>query len=195
MKPVLDVACGSRMFWFDRADKRALFVDNRQEMHPIDIGTPGTIGRSPIVVSPDIIADFTALPFRDESFSLVVFDPPHIERQEARGLLTRKYGILKGNWRDMLRHGFSECFRVLKSEGTLIFKWAESDYPVSQILALTDVKPLFGHRSGKFSKTHWIVFMKETCWAGAEMQADPLTIGAEEYVRRVPNHPAEGESK
>jgi hypothetical protein len=33
------------------------------------------------------------------------------------------------------------------------------------------------------------------CWAGAEMQADPLTIGAGEYIRRVPNHPLEGEKQ
>jgi len=55
--PVLDACCGSRMFWFDKQDERALFVDKRRETHPIDIGTPGTIGRPPIVVDPDITAD------------------------------------------------------------------------------------------------------------------------------------------
>lgn len=149
------------MFWFDRKDSRALFVDKRRETHPIDIGTPGTIGRSPIVVDPDILADFTALPFADGSFALVVFDPPHIERKEALGLLTRKYGHLTGDWREMLRKGFAECFRVLKHNGTLIFKWAESDYPVSEVLALTPEKPLFGHRSGKASNTHWVAFLKQ----------------------------------
>lgn len=59
-----------------------------------------------------------------------------------------------------LRRGFAECFRVLRSEGTLIFKWNETDVPVSHILALTPVKPLFGNRCGKTAKTHWIVFMK-----------------------------------
>jgi hypothetical protein len=28
---VLDAACGPRMFWFDRADPRALFIDKRRE--------------------------------------------------------------------------------------------------------------------------------------------------------------------
>lgn len=160
LPPVLDACCGSRMFWFDKHDSRALFIDKRRETWPIDIGTPGTIGRSPIVVDPDHIADFTALPFPDNSFSLVVFDPPHIERTEALGLLTRKYGHLTGDWRDMLRKGFAECFRVLCPRGTLIFKWAESDHPVSKILELTPEKPLFGHQSGKKSATHWIAFMK-----------------------------------
>jgi SAM-dependent methyltransferase len=166
--PVLDACCGSRMFWFDKQDERALFVDKRRETWPIDIGTPGTIGRSPIVVDPDELADFTALPYPDAVFSLVVFDPPHIERTEAKGLLTKKYGHLTGNWREELRQGFAECFRVLKPQGTLIFKWAESDHPVSEVLALTPEKPLFGHRSGKQSATHWIAFMKPnavTQWA------------------------------
>ena len=158
--PVLDACCGSRMFWFDKQDGRALFVDKRRETWPIDIGTPGTKGRSPIVVDPDVIADFTALPYPDATFALVVFDPPHIERAEAKGLLTRKYGHLTGEWREELRRGFAECFRVLRPEGVLIFKWAESDHPVSEILKLTEEKPLFGHRSGKQSATHWIAFMK-----------------------------------
>jgi len=160
LPPVLDACCGSRMFWFNKADPRAVFVDKRRETHPIDIGTPGTVGRSPIVVNPDMLADFTELPFPDESFALVVFDPPHIERTAALGLLTKKYGHLTGDWREMLRRGFAECFRVLRAEGTLIFKWAESDYPVSEILKLTAEKPLFGHQSGKQSATHWICFFK-----------------------------------
>ena len=159
LPPVLDACCGPRMMWFDKGDSRALFIDKRRESHSIDIGTPGTIGRAPIVVDPDLIADFSALPFQDESFHMVVFDPPHIERDEAKGLLTRKYGHLRGDWRYMLHVGFAECFRVLKPHGTLIFKWAESDYPLSEILQLTPAKPLFGHRSGGF--THWCVFMKE----------------------------------
>ena len=148
------------MFWFDKQDDRTLFVDKRRETHPIDIGTPGTIGRSPIVVNPDMIADFTSLPFPDDTFSLVVFDPPHIERTAAKGLLTKKYGHLTGDWRETLRQGFAECFRVLKPHGTLIFKWAESDYPVSEVLALTNERPLFGHKSGKQSATHWVAFLK-----------------------------------
>jgi SAM-dependent methyltransferase len=156
---VLDACCGSRMFWFDRADPRALFIDKRQEICPIDVGTPGTIGRSPIVVAPDVIADFTALPFADESFCLVVFDPPHVQRQEARGALTRRYGVLNGAWREMLSKGFCECLRVLKPNGVLVFKWGESQFKVADIMKLAPVKPLFGHHTSK--TTHWAVFIKD----------------------------------
>ena len=160
LPPILDACCGPRMMWFDRHDARALFVDRRFETHAVDVGTPGTIGRSPIVVEPDEIVDFTCMPFADESFHLVVFDPPHVERQEMLGAVTRRYGVLNGDWREMLRKGFAECFRVLKPNGTLVFKWGEAQFPVSEILKLTPHKPLFGHHTRKH--TCWCVFMKCT---------------------------------
>lgn len=156
---ILDACCGSRMFWFDRSDPRALFVDKRNESHTLKDASTAAGERS-LTISPDIQADFTALPFADASFSLVVFDPPHLIRAGKKSWLARKYGRLEGEWREELSKGFAECFRVLKPQGTLIFKWNETDIPVSQILALTPERPLFGNRSGKHSRTHWIVFMK-----------------------------------
>lgn len=147
------------MFWFDRSDPRAIFVDNRSEEHTLpDISSAG--GSRSLVVSPDVLADFTALPFPDNGFTLVVFDPPHLIRNGKKGWLAKKYGKLGVDWRDDLRKGFAECFRVLKPEGTLIFKWNEHEIPVSQVLALTPEKPLFGNRCGKTAKSHWVVFLK-----------------------------------
>jgi len=160
LPPILDACCGGRSFWFDRKDSRALFMDRRRETWTVDIGTPGTIGRKPLVIDPDILADFTAIPFPAESFSLVVFDPPHLQREQPLGVFTKKYGCLNGDWREMLRKGFAECFRVLKPNGTLIFKWAESEFPVAEVLALTPEKPCFGHKSGKKMGTHWVAFLK-----------------------------------
>lgn len=158
-KSVLDVCCGSRMFWFDRADDRALFVDKRRETHlAADCSVKN--GERQIVVNPDLIADFTNLPFPSEQFSVVVFDPPHVARNGDTSWLLKKYGRLQGEWRDMLKFGFAECFRVLRPEGVLVFKWAETQFPISQILALTPERPLFGNRCGKSAKTHWVVFMK-----------------------------------
>ena len=77
-KSILDMCCGSRMFWFDRADSRALFCDIRSESHIL------CDGRS-LEVKPDIVADFRELPFDDEQFSLVVFDTPHLERAGVNG--------------------------------------------------------------------------------------------------------------
>lgn len=153
---ILDACCGSRMFWFDRRDPRALFVDKRRETCVADTRE----GRREIVVDPDLLADFKSLPFSDETFTLVVFDPPHTFSGE-RGWMAKKYGTLTGvDWREEIRAGFAECFRVLCQGGTLIFKWNEHRVPVSTILTLTPVKPLFGNRCGKSSKSHWLVFMK-----------------------------------
>lgn len=158
-KPVLDACCGSRMFWFDKSDDRAFFVDKRRESHTLkDKSSKG--GSRELIIDPDFQADFTSLPFPDESFALVVFDPPHFERNGASGWVGLKYGTLKGDWREELRQGFAECFRVLKEEGTLVFKWCADEIPVSEILKLTPEKPLFGHKSGKQQKTHWIAFLK-----------------------------------
>ena len=147
------------MFWFDKQDPRALFVDIRREEYTIAPDAAYANG-SKIVVNPDVQASFTDIPFPADSFSLVVFDPPHIQREQPLGVFTKKYGCLNGDWREMLRLGFAECFRVLKPNGTLIFKWAESEFPVAEVLALTPEKPLFGHKSGKKMGTHWVAFLK-----------------------------------
>lgn len=70
-------------------------------------------------VKPDTVADFTDLPFEDETFYLVVFDPPHLVHVGKNSWLAKKYGRLTGDWREMLRKGFSECLRVLKSNGNI----------------------------------------------------------------------------
>ena len=30
MKPIIDVCCGSRMFWFDKNNSNTVFMDNRE---------------------------------------------------------------------------------------------------------------------------------------------------------------------
>lgn len=161
MKPVLDACCGARMMWLDKQDERTLFTDKRNEDYSIepDRAYPsGTV----IMVRPDLVTDFTALPFPDDQFWHVVFDPPHVLRMEELGTVTKKYGVLNGDWSDMLRDGFSECFRVLRPGGTLIFKWCETQIPLKTVLSLTPEKPLYGHRSGKSAKTHWVAFLKSS---------------------------------
>lgn len=130
-------------------------------------------------VKPDVQADFTNMPYPNETFRMVVFDPPHLLRNVGKlkfadiygslnpkarptGYQHIKYGSLPNqNWRDLLKRGFAECFRVLKHGGFLIFKWNETDIKVTEVLKLTPEKPIFGHISGKRANTHWICFMKD----------------------------------
>ncbi len=156
---VLDACCGSKMFWFDRNDSRAVFMDIRREKHSLKDESSAS-GSRELVINPDIVADFTNMPFADGRFSLVIFDPPHFSRNGATGWMAKKYGTLESGWREIIGKGFSECFRVLAPGGTLVFKWNEDEVSVTEILKLTPAKPLIGNRYGKHFKSHFIVFQK-----------------------------------
>lgn len=149
-KRILDVCCGSRMFWFDKTNKDTVYMDIRElEDNLCD-------GRH-ISIKPDVIGDFRNIPFKDESFNMVVFDPPHLVKAGDNSWLAKKYGKLSSTWPQDIKQGFDECMRVLKPNGTLIFKWNEEQIKLKEILHCIDYKPLFGN---KRSKTHWLVFMK-----------------------------------
>jgi len=159
---VLDPCCGTRMFWFDKSDPRVLFGDRRSETLTVTDNSRGNAsGTRTLRIDPDVLLDFRALPFEANSFHLVAFDPPHLYQAGPRSWLAAKYGKLGQDWRDDLRAGFAECFRVLKPNGTLVFKWNETQIKVREVLALTPHRPLFGNTSGKKAGTHWIVFMKD----------------------------------
>ena len=164
MKPILDACCGGKMFYFDKHDPRVLFMDKRRiEAQLKDRGK-----LRQFEVNPDVLGDFTQMDFPDGSFRMVVFDPPHLKytgsKKEAENWQMVKYGRLPAHgWREILRKGFAECFRVLEPNGVLIFKWNETDIKVSEILKLTPHKPVFGHISGKRANTHWICFMNDDC--------------------------------
>lgn len=154
-KLILDPASSMRSFYFDKNDERVLFGDIREnETHLL---TNGQV----INIRPDMVMDFRSLPFSNEQFQCVVFDPPHMLNLTEKSWMRKKYGVLdKDTWRDDLKSGFAECFRVLKTNGTLIFKWNEVSIPLKEILALTEYKPVCGHPSGKRMGTHWVLFIK-----------------------------------
>ena len=153
LPPAIDVACGARSFYFDKEDARVLKCDAHPR-HPVLLN-----GRT-LDVSPDMVADFRELPFPDKSFNLVIFDPPHLD--VGAGWQVDKYGKLDSDsWHEDLAKGFSECLRVLKPYGVLVFKWYEYHIPLKDVLKLCPAKPIVGNRRPKASKTHWILFMRE----------------------------------
>lgn len=114
-KKILDACCGSRMFWFNKENKNTVYMDNRTEDATLCDGRK-------LIVKPDVIADFRKMPFENESFHLVIFDPPHLLKAGDTSFLKLKYGRLDETWQQDIEQGLSECWRVLKQNGTLIFK-------------------------------------------------------------------------
>ena len=148
---ILDACCGSKLFWFDKDNEYTTYMDIREESFEIH-------GKK-VNVTPDVVADFRSMPFDDDIYDLVVFDPPHLKWAGPNSIMKAQYGQLdKDNWPDDIRQGMSECMRVLKPTGTLIFKWNEVQVPLKDVLSAIPYRPLFGN---KRSKTHWLTFMKE----------------------------------
>jgi hypothetical protein len=153
-KPILDACCGSGMFWFNKDHPDAIWVDNRE------VNLTLCDGRK-LEIKPDIIADFTDLPFEDGAFKLVVFDPPHLLHAGDDSWLAQKYGKLPDAWKPFIKAGFDECMRVLDDYGVLVFKWSEVDIKVRDIIKTVGQEPLFGNR--RSGKAHWMLFMKGVC--------------------------------
>lgn len=84
-----------------------LFADIRDEEHTL------CDGRS-LKVHPDIVSDFTDMPFLDESFKLVVFDPPHLLKVGQNSWLAKKYGKLPEDWPRVIKKELMNAFEYLK---------------------------------------------------------------------------------
>lgn len=148
------------MMWFNKTDPRAVFGDRRSETLTVTDRTHHAGGTRTLRIEPDTLMDFRAMPFADGQFKLIAFDPPHLESAGPKSWLAAKYGKLSDDWRNDLRAGFIECFRVLAPDGVLVFKWNEAQVKLREVLALTPHQPLFGQVSGRAGMTHWLVFMK-----------------------------------
>ena len=58
-------------------------------------------------VNPDVVGDFRDMPFDDETFNLVVFDPPHLKWAGQNSIMRSQYGQLdKVTWSEDLAKGF-----------------------------------------------------------------------------------------
>jgi len=159
-KPILDMCCGSKMFYFDKDNPMVEFGDIRQGVYRHkDRGSTRLTE-----VEPDRQADFRCLPFENNSFYQVIFDPPHLKYAGEHSWLRAKYGCLDcESWEEDLKAGFLEAWRVLKPNGTLVFKWNDVDIPLKKLKPLFPAEPVYGqkrskNKEGKYS--HWLVFMK-----------------------------------
>ena len=65
---ILDMTCGSRMMWHQKSNPDTIYGDLRVESHTLSDGRR-------VDIKPDIRFDYRALPFPDNTFDLVNFDP------------------------------------------------------------------------------------------------------------------------
>lgn len=151
---ILDACCGSRMFWWDKTEPHTTFMDIRQENRDI---TNGSVTKH-VTVNPDVIADFRRMPFPDNHFDLVVFDPPHLIWAGPKSFMKAQYGQLPADWRSYMKDGFDECLRVLKNTGVLLFKWSQAQIHLADVLAVLGRTPILGD---KHASTRWEVFLKQ----------------------------------
>lgn len=99
---ILDACCGSKMFWFDKENEDVLFMDKRKVSDVLCDGRK-------LEVNPDLVADFRDMPFEDNSYFLVVFDPPHLIKAGENSWLVKKYGKLEMDWQADLKRGLKNA--------------------------------------------------------------------------------------
>lgn len=154
---ILDSTCGGKTIWFKKSSNiPIIFMDQRE------VKKGSYIFKPKFEIKPDVIASFTKIPFKDNKFNLVIFDPPFIKRDlKNDSWITMKYGqLFSKNWEEQIELGLKECWRVLKNNGVLIFKWSEIQIKIKQIQHLFPSDPLFGSNCGKQNNTLWLVFYK-----------------------------------
>jgi hypothetical protein len=157
-KFILDATAGFRMMWFNKHHPNAIYLDQRPECEP------------------DVIGDFRELSnFTNESFKLIVFDPPHIVKNEIvnNQNTLRVFGQLQPEtWQSDLKRAFAECWRCLAPYGVLLFKWNNCSVSSPEVLKLIPEQPLFYNvisreqkklndkSSTRKLRTLWFCFMK-----------------------------------
>lgn len=160
---ILDASCGPKTIWYQKNHPFVTFMDIRKGT--INTLQPGNklICKRIIKIDPDVVADWKDIPFDDDYFDMVIFDPPHIIQKTVTkpSQIKLKYGyFLESSYKTILKNAIAELFRVLKPEGVFIFKWSETSKKVDKILKLFPYGPMFGTRTGQANNTHWILFLK-----------------------------------
>lgn len=156
-KYILDACCSVRAMWYNKHHPNAVYIDIRKEPS----GFLG-YGRKE-ELNPDYVMDFTDMSFKDKSFKLVVFEPPHLSTLGKTSYFRRKFGALNPDtWKIDLKQGFDECWRVLDDYGVLVFKWSNFEIKFKEVLNVIEKEPLFYNTSNNkaTSVTKWFCFMK-----------------------------------
>ena len=110
------------------------------------------IATIPIVILPDVLADMKKLPFRENLFDIVIFDPPHLD-SGLESFLAKKWGSwTRSETIQTLRIVNEEFFRVLKPHGNLILKVLPRMFLIYETLLknFSFFLPIYTYRSRGF---------------------------------------------
>jgi len=170
---ILDATAGNRVIWRLKNPPNVIFLD-------VETRLPR---------KPDIYADNRLMPFRNEVFDMIIFDPPfswgeefgvynryvnekrRIEESKGTKPFTY-YGADKYKSRGELISAIYktqvELSRVLKSDGVLMLKWGEVDIPLTNVLTVfqgwMEMMRLYiddpSQTAGK-TQTYWILLCKK----------------------------------
>ncbi len=164
---VLDATSSFRRMWLNKDNPQTVYMDVRSNsklmndwkecMKQKQRDTP--IGFSKLTLQ----ADFSHLPFKDNTFPHINFDPPQLIRLGKTSIYYKQYGALEADsWRLTLKQAAKELWRVLAVNGTLNVKWSDRDISDEDVLRLFPVEPLYGQigTHGTSSKTSWFSFVK-----------------------------------
>lgn len=144
---ILDMSAGNRAIWFNKHNPLCKFIDIRPE------------------VNPELVMDSTNMDFHNDTFDLIVFDPPHVNAGRKSDL-SHYYGHhTTEQIRTIIKGSGKEAHRVSKSNALMAFKWGNHDMKLNKVLDLMpNWEPLFGHltRNGPTarSQTYWCMLRR-----------------------------------
>lgn len=162
---ILDATTGFKGIWYQKnhpfvtfMDKRKGWVDGKTENYSFK-------NRRRVKINPDIISEWKDAPFPDNYFDMIIFDPPHLIKNEGSKLsqMQKQYGYLKKDtWKRDLKEGIDKLFKILKPKGIFVLKWCENSIKVDEIIKLMPYRPLFGSntKSKGYTANYWILFIK-----------------------------------
>ena len=154
---ILDATAGFRGIWFGKNHPLVTFLDKRSGKYYY-MSKSGK--KKCTEIKPDIVCEWKDIDYPDNTFDMIVFDPPHII-QDANCNMIVDYGNLsKDTWRNDLKIAFKQLFRILKPNGVFILKWNECNKPIDNIIKLCPYRALFGTRTGLNNKNIWLTFVK-----------------------------------
>jgi len=167
MKPILDVTAGNRAIWQTPTKKppNVVFLDMDKELS----------------IPPDILGVWEYLPFRDDVFSCIIFDPPHIigtpppwfndsgmhKTRLEKGIKSVGMSYKSFKRKNQLISSFHKSQKEFsRVSNRLCFKWNENS------LTIWKVKPLFKnwieiyrlHLKPRMGRRSWLPHSKNTYW-------------------------------